>query len=125
MLPVASNDMFLTALVYRYVQSIDHQSDFLSFCQQYNLNHQNQLSKVIYAHSWIQNNIEILMYQRLYQKDCLMELTDQEMSDFYQNYSIFVEDFIPDRHSLNVTTSGMLNHLSLNQRLELMNMNMN
>jgi len=117
---------FFTSLVYQYVRKIHHNHlldpDYLEFCQQYNLT-RNRTSAVIYAFSWIENNIQILIYRHIYRKNCMLDLTEQELADFAINYPLLNLELITEINLLESLTREKLNYLTYNQRLELLNMN--
>lgn len=120
-----TNYFFLTSLVYQYVRKMNHNNllnaDYLEFCQKYNLA-LNRTSVVIYAFSWIENNIQILIYRHIYRKNCMLDLTEQELADFAINYPLLNQELVTEVNILEASTREKLNYLTNSQRLELLNM---
>lgn len=113
---------FFSNLINRYLVMVEEvENDYADICQQNQLNPDSRESKVIYACSWIRNNIEILMYRNLYGKECLNDLTPQEQDDFYSRYPAFGEDFVADQSCVRDIVQ-MLRFLSEPQKRELFNM---
>ena len=94
-------------------------SDYQYWCSQYDLDQEKEESRKIYACSWIENNVEILLFTSLYGKRCKLDLTEEEKKDFEETYPIFNEPFIADESCFD-SLEHIVNFLASDEKEELL-----
>ena len=67
-----------------------------NFCRQYKIDPNSDTSKTLDSCAWLENDLDFLLYRKLYNKNCCMELTLLEKNEVRKKYVECLSHFSTD-----------------------------